>query len=143
MKTRKLNKEIKRWIRYLKRDNYHNWDWAYMLGMEIEKMKQMAEFFDSDDCHVMKGKDVANRIRLAIKLATIALDEGDTFKGYVNTRNAHRFISLEYVQSILELHEKHKLEDSYLQMYYNEIRVAKAWFLYNKIRFYNMKNWWD
>ena len=66
-------------------------------------------------------------MQLAVRLLDIARDEDLDFKGYVNTKNINRFISIDkYDIDILPT-----------------LRIEKAWYLYNKLRYYYMKEWWD
>ena len=66
-------------------------------------------------------------MQLAVRLLDIARDEDLDFKGYVNTKNINRFISIDkYDIDILPT-----------------LRTEIAWYLYNKLRYYYMKEWWD
>lgn len=127
MKKRELPKEVKRWIKFfIKTNAYYNFDWAFMLDVEKEKLTQCIKFFTDNGCHINNSR-IISKMQLAVRLLDIARDENLDFKGYVNTKNINRFISIDkYDIDILPT-----------------LRTEKAWYLYNKLRYYYMKEWWD
>lgn len=128
MKKRKLPKEVKRWIRFfIKTNAYYNFDWAFMLDIEKEKLTQCIKFFTDNGYHINNSR-IISKMKLAVRLLDIAIDEDLDFKGYINTRNMNRFISNLY---------------NYEPDLLPTLRTKKAWYLYNKLRYYYMKEWWD
>lgn len=128
MKKRELPKEVKRWIRFfIKTNAYYNFDWAFMLDIEKEKLTQCIKFFTDNGYHINNSR-IISKMKLAVRLLDIAIDEDLDFKGYINTRNMNRFISnlCNYESDLLPT-----------------LRTKKAWYLYNKLRYYYMKEWWD
>lgn len=149
MKKRKLSKEIKKWIKFLKKDcNDQNWDWAFIIRMEIEKLTQVADFLEKHGSHV-NAKHDASRIRLAIRLATIAMHEETEEISYVNFRNVHRFTNEEQGRILTEWYTiKDKLKAfnctvDCKEIAEHDLRVEKAWYLYNKLRYIYLRTWWD
>ena len=130
MKKRKLPKEIRRWIRFfIKTNAYSNFDWAFMLDIEKEKLSQCIKFYSNNGCHVNNDR-IISKMKLAVRLLDIARDEDLDFKGYINTKNMDRFLP----GVVLYNHEIDILPT---------LRTKKAWYLYNKLRYYYMKEWWD
>ena len=128
MKKRKLPKEVKRWIRFfIKTNAYYNFDWAFMLDIEKEKLTQCIKFFTDNGYHINNSR-IISKMKLAVRLLDITIDEDLDFKGYINTRNMNRVISnlCNYEPDLLPT-----------------LRTKKAWYLYNKLRYYYMKEWWD
>ena len=149
MKKRKLNKETRRWIRFLKKDcNDQDWDYETLLKMEREKLTQMANWFDSYYLD-REEKKIVNVMRLAVRLLDIVIESPDRGDTYVNIKNIHRFFSPPMVQYLLEDMHRHTLCDmdvsfiSLREYALESIRCQKAWYLYNKLRFLQLRNWWD
>lgn len=147
----------KDWHKLLKKDR--DWDFGFLLAMERKKLSNMAQWFKDHDYGVSEsGVYVYRDLTLAVRLID-AFTEEDGFieyvmpkepmkfdengkvthrtlgefklKGYVNTRNADRFVP--YV-------DKKTCERSTFLML---LRQEKAWHLYCKLREYRMRNWWD
>lgn len=125
-------------LRLIKRvKQFYPFDYGYLLNIEIEALKQMAEYQESKGICV-NSKRYAEQMRTAIKVLEIALDGNiqcsNDFKQwwmpvYVNTKNYKRFFSKDL-----------KIEDPLVIC---SIREEKAWHLYCKIREYFMRTWWD
>lgn len=130
MKKRKLPKEIRRWIRFfIKTNAYFNDDWAFMLYIEKEKLSQCIKFYTIYGCHVNNDR-IISRMQLAIRLLDIVIDDDVFFEGYINSKNIDRF----FPKDALSIYEINILPS---------LRIQKAWYLYNKLRYYYMKEWWD
>lgn len=130
MKKRELPKEVKRWIKFfIKTNAYYNYDWAFMLYIEKEKLSQCIKFYTIYGCHVNNDR-IISRMQLAIRLLDIVIDDDVFFEGYINPKNIDRF----FPKDALSIYEINILPS---------LRIQKAWYLYNKLRYYYMKEWWD
>ena len=116
---------------------FRPFDYQYLLDIEIEALKQMAEYQESKGICV-NSKRYAEQMRTAIKVLKIALDgniqHDKEYKQwwmsvYVNTKNYRRFFSINL-----------EIDDPLVVC---SIREEKAWHLYCKIREYFMRTWWD
>lgn len=116
---------------------FRPFDYQYLLDIEIEALKQMAEYQESKGICV-NSKRYAEQMRTAIKVLKIALDgniqHDKEYKQwwmsvYVNTKNYRRFFPIN-----LEIDDP---------LAVCSIREEKAWHLYCKIREYFMRTWWD
>lgn len=129
MKKRKLPKEIRRWIRFFMKSNaYSNFDWAFMLYIEKEKLSQCIKFYSDNGCHVNNDR-IISRMKLAVRLLNIVIDDNVFFEGYINSRNIDRFLPKDALSIGINI--------------LPTLRITKAWYLYNKLRYYYMKEWWD
>lgn len=138
---KKLVIDIKRWLKYWKViRNTYDFDYESILEVEKHQLTQLrnciAKFKSS-----MSWKDDDRRMKLALKLLNIALEQdnfllfnnsGYKLNVYVNTKNYSRFIKYS---------ENFKNIDS--DLFKDTLRVEKAWYLYNKLRYYWLKSWWD
>lgn len=129
--------------------NFQPFDYGFLLEMEKEALKKMAEYFDTANIAVTDERS-AKEIRLALKLLDIATEEKsayipgktimeeNTIKSieegkmlvYVNTRNWKRFFpnfTLDWNKPIFQ----------------DSLRVQKAWYLYNKLKYYYQRGWWN
>ena len=80
MKKRELPKEVKRWIKFfIKTNAYYNFDWAFMLDVEKEKLTQCIKFFTDNGCHINNSR-IISKMQLAVRLLDIARDEDLDFK---------------------------------------------------------------
>ena len=116
---------------------FRPFDYQYLLDIEIEALKQMAEYQESKGICV-NSKRYAEQMRTAVKVLKIALDgniqHDKEYKQwwmsvYVNTKNYRRFFTINL-----------KIDDPLVVC---SIREEKAWHLYCKIRKYFMRTWWD
>ncbi len=111
------------------------YDYGFLLELEKECLLNMYNFFISDNTHLANSEEVAKDIKLALKLLEIVLDDeslvktsqGYIYTKYVNTRNQKRFIKYYY-------------NTAFHQM---SLRETKAWYLYNKLRYYKLFTFWD
>lgn len=130
--SRNRSTTIKKYSKLLKEDR--DWDWAYMLELEQFKLKRMSKYFAESQL-VHGWEQMVSEINLCIKLIDIVLErdqKGYLYSGtkklpYVNVKNWKRFVSW-------------YLESPY---YLEDLRKAKALHLYNLIRTYRMRSWWD
>lgn len=147
--------KINSWCKLLEKD--FDWDYAFLLNIEYKKLAEMYNYFKSS---TDTTPFVARDLRLCLRLLDIVLKKDDLQlefskvkfermenkmykvenlhiakyrKLYINPRNATRFCEFKFPSN------DHDIEIMHL----NELRKAKAWYLYNKIRYYKMFEWWD
>ena len=115
--------------------NFEPFDYGFMLNNERTMLRKMYDFFTKESVLCDKD-DIARHIRLAINLLNIVLAYDDplimdeasfTITVYVNTRNATRFLRCNVGHPMLQ----------------NELRKEKAWYLYNRLRYYYLQNIWE
>ena len=129
--------------------NKKDFDYGFLLDLELEKLSSMKDFFLSENTHIKDSKKIGAEINLAINLLLIAMEKNSAIHydknkkhndkdcddcyvldTYVNVRNGNRFI-----HNFDSVKKTSIVKDC--------LRIQKAWFLYNKLRAYNMKTWWD
>ena len=149
-------KNIIRWIPTLFKDR--EWDYSFMLEIEQRKLKNMIKWYEQNDYgHSVSGHRIVREMKLAISLIDIILEKDNWWHidnayypeyynfvanqplqqkcfildKYVNTRNYKRFFPL--------------LSDNVIKqsVWTIELRVKKAWVLYNALRERYMLQWWD
>lgn len=145
---KRRNSNNKRLLRLA--EKFQPWDYKYLLDLEKQVLQQMLEHHNTADI-IVDHKKIAKQINLAIKLLNIS-DEtemayrssGSLFKDskeeykdwvnvYVNTNNWKRFVCVPQ-------HINIDWSKPCMQHY---LRMQKAWYLYNKLRFYCMQWWWS
>ena len=136
--SRKRNTTVKKHSKIIDSERfisfYNNHDWEFMLDLEQFKLKRMSKYFSKSNLSYDCEKTV-KEINLCIKLIDIILEKdlpgflyNNTKKlPYINTRNYKRF--LKYIYD----------NDNYR----DDLRQTKALYLYNLIRTYRMRSWWD
>lgn len=160
-------KNIIKYIPLLYKD--YNFDYCYMLSLEQFKLKRMYKYFITSDI-TEDDKHNAEWINKCIKLIDIikendtaleydmenppkysleeALEKGSLLGAihvnfltkYINEKNAYRFLSGE----ALKWHNKLMSDVANTKnIALNDLRIQKAWYLYNKIRYNLMFNWWN
>lgn len=150
--------KINSWCKLLEKD--FDWDYSFLLKMEYKKLMEMHNYFKACT-RTDKMPFVARDLRLCLRLLDIILEkddlqlefsnakferkDNDMYKMvespritkyrnlYINTRNADRFCKLEFPSNDHDIEIIHQ----------DELRKAKAWYLYNQIRYYRMYSWWD
>lgn len=130
--SRNRSTTVKKYHKILKEDK--DYDWEFMLDLERFKLKRMAQYFSKSQI-VSDWEIIVKEINLCIKLIDIITERdtlGNFYDGtkklpYVNTKNYKRFLKSFYNNDF----------------YYSELRVTKALYLYNLIRTYKMRSWWD
>ena len=147
---------IIRWIPTLFKDR--EWDYSFMLEIEQKKLKNMIKWYEQHDYgHLVSGPATVRQMKLAVSLLDIILEKdnwwhidnafypeyynfvenkplqstGFVIDKYVNTRNYKRFYPL--------------LSDNAIKqsVWIIDLRLQKAWLLYNKLRERYMMHWWD
>lgn len=116
---------------------FQPWDYSFMFNIEREMLNKMLSFYMSKERHTVGAEEIVKDLKLALRLLVIIFDEEDikwfekdfNLPYYVNTRNAKRFIS-----------QDREKWDPY---YKYDLRYRKAWYLYNKLRYYKALSWWD
>ena len=130
--SRNRSTTIKKYSKILKEDR--DYDFEYMLDLEKFKLKRMSEYFSKSQI-ISDWERVVKEINLCIKLIDIITEKdppGYLYNGtkklpYVNTRNYKRFLKYIYDNNF----------------YRDDLRQTKALYLYNLIRTYRMRSWWD
>jgi hypothetical protein len=149
--------------RELKRIWGKPWDYEFLLKLEQYKIREMIAYFKKHH-HLSNWEFVVRDMQICDKLISIVLEEDKDYRGWldanygegkwcysnrkdfkyvrfhikVNTKNSKRFFPLANFNDPIVLQHPH-LEDSAKIC----LRQQKALFLYNKIRAYRMKCWWD
>ena len=119
-----------------------DYDYSYLLRLEQLKLKKMSERIRGYE----DSKRMCQLMRTCIKLIDIIIDGDipDTDKvTYVNDRNFMRFWP--YYQNIEnDIINDSKIENKkqYLSYIKCDLRVEKAFTLYNKIRQRYLRKWW-
>ena len=146
---------LKRWFSYYKiLRKVYDFDYSSILMVEKYQIKRVRDSIIKYQNHVNWKQDV-RWMNIAIKLLEIVEENGcavpsqtievnDILKihhidykmpVYVNTRNASRFISKYAID---------KLENPRIGVLITDnLRIEKAWYLYNKIRYNHLRDWWD
>ena len=124
-----------------KAQNFMPYDYGYLMSLEKQALVRMYHYFRVSKIAV--GNDIVARdIMICLKLLDI-IDGTDSayhchtgdhvgfVDKYINTRNWQRFYpskcNLDFSKPIMK----------------DDLREEKAWNLYNKMRYYKMKEWWD
>lgn len=125
-------------LRLIKRvQKFEPFDFAYLLDIESEALKQMAKYQKEKGICVDSSR-MAEQMEMAVKVLKIALNGNAQCSSdykqwwmpvYVNTRNYKRFFSRDM-----------KIDNPIFQCM---IREEKAWHLYCRMREYFMRTWWD
>lgn len=125
-------------------------DYSFMLSMERECLSRMLRFFESDEPVAKGSEHAAKWIRISLRLLDLMNDNGfSEIKGsypdytvkqlkYVNVKNWKRFMPKTF-RPDLDNDEQYPLKVTLREALYDE----KVWHLYNKIRLYNMRYWYD
>lgn len=158
---------IKKFFRSLKRSckyfkimwSNHPWDYSYLLRLEREKLKDMYEYFSHADITVNEWIH-ARDCKLAIALLDIILEDDSSFDiylpigmkpskskyvilKYVNDYNIDRFLDRDICKKYRIESSKKNSDNSFPIITRDELRIAKAWNLYCKLREYRLMTWWD
>ena len=129
--------------------NDYDYDFAFLLGLERYKLRRMSEYFkrkplaeydwvrarDTGICarllDIILEVDSSYRLRVGNKIYDLVEIK------YVNTKNAERFFNK---QEMALLTDKSRRIRIYAK---DDLRRAKAWKLYNRIRECEMLDWWN
>lgn len=153
---------LKRWFSYYKVcQNIYDFDYTGILEVErhqIERTRDSIIYFHN---HEYWKRDV-ERMNLTLKLLSIAMGEDsiselisgshwtEKIEGedlwewksdakyeatkYVNIRNAHRFSKIP---------KEYYIDSDIKGLNLDHLRVEKAWYLYNKLKYYWERSFWD
>lgn len=116
--------------------NDRNWDYVYLLEIEKHKLNSLIK-------GIKHAPENIKWIKVSIKLIDIILEKDSCLEylqtinnqpkwkliKYVNIKNSNRFLSI-------------SIENKSI-VYKNMLRQYKAMYLYNKIRYNYMWEWWD
>lgn len=117
-------------------EKYRWWDFGYMLRFEKAIWKDWLDKYTKKEfTHALDeySDKRAATARLALKLLEIYEYTVNVSKEnvYVNTRNAKRFININYSFDPGNVY------------HVSELRCEKAWHLYNLLRCYKLQEMWD
>lgn len=113
-------------------------DYGFLLSIEKQALIRMRDYFEVSKIAV-GNEFVARDIAICLKLLDIIDGTDSAFcpnqsegfvNKYINVRNWKRFLAGGGIDF-----DKPILKDS--------LREEKAWRLYNKIKLYKMRKWWD
>ena len=142
---------------YWKRSKYFiEWDYTSILLAEKAAIERMLKTYKNTD---EMSKYTIDRLQLALNLLDIILGKKEITKRIknqnksekdslidfgkiysykllipVNIKNAKRFSN----NTDLDLLKKYQDNALFVEEYY----IRKAFYIYNKLRFYNMQTWW-
>lgn len=121
---------------------FYPFDYSFVLSLEKQALIRMYEYFKVS--RIAEGNEVIEKnLKLALGLLDIVLEIDSAYHcdlrprsegfidRYINIKNWKRFCpknaDLNWNTPVLK----------------NYLRVEKAWYLYNKLRFERMRDWWD
>ena len=158
---------IKSFFRSLKRSckyfkimwSNHPYDYAYLLMLEREKLKDMYEYFSN--ANIIENEWIRARdCKLAIALLDIILGDNSSYdvyfaegakigegryviRKYVNDYNIDRFLNCDICKKYRIESSKKNKNNKFPIIIRDELRVEKAWNLNCKLREYSLRSWWD
>lgn len=136
---------------------FYPWDFGYMIQIEKQMLKQMQDYHTNSNI-IEDNPEIARQLKWAIKLLNIAdetesawqfsnpifvdnngvVERNPEFKfwltTYINTKNWKRFITIPNEAHIPNWNNIH-IQD--------HLRQMKAWYIYNRLRYIYLMNWWD
>lgn len=152
---------LNRWFSYYKVcQNIYDFDYTGILEVEKHQIERTRDSIIHFHNHLNWKRDVEH-MNLALKLLKIAMEEDDSYEivsgdswiepipeedlytwksntvykstKYINTRNSKRFSKLNY----------NKYDEDDRPLFLDHLRVEKAWYLYNKLKYYWERSFWD
>ena len=151
---------LKRSCKYFKLMWSNNpYDCSYLLRLEREKLKDMYEYFSK--ANIIEDEWILARdCKLAVALLDIILEDDSSFDiylspgakiderkyiilKYVNDYNIDRFLDRDICKKYRIESSKKNSDNSFPIITRDELRIAKAWNLYCKLREYRLMTWWD
>lgn len=144
------------WILLLWKDR--EWDYSFMLEIERKKLNNMCNWYLNNNYGTaVTGKRTYRQMKLAVNLLDIILGNDDWWTididrpliidgkyigredsdilltKYVNLNNYQRYLPYLRQESI----------DRNPNLWSVELREAKAWYLYHRLKCQYMRTWWD
>ena len=123
--------------------NDHDWDFDFFLNIQDKKLVFMEKYHRHSGIST-DNLWIADKIKLAKNLLEVSRSidsdkhEELYWTPYVNTRNARRFH--DNWDTLLKIVGEKPLGK---QMALYDLRMKKAWYLYNKLLFLYIHHWWD
>ena len=119
---------------------FYPFDYGFVLSLEKQALIKMYEYFKVS--RIAEGNEVIEKnLKLALGLLDIVLEIDSAYNydsrsrgfvdRYINIKNWKRF------------YPKDVNYDWDSPIFKDYLRREKAWYLYNKLRFECMRNWWD
>lgn len=127
---------LKRWFSYFKLIiSIYDFDYTSILLVEKYQITRVKNYIAKYGSNYYGYEYDIKWINKALACLNIVLEDGSVkvvnnkwvLPYYVNVKNCNRFC-------------KYKCLDSTL--FLDDLRITKAWTLYNKIRNYHLKRWW-
>lgn len=125
------------------------YDYCFLLNIEQCKMKEMCNYF-SKTKRFIGWENVVRNLKICIKLIDIIQEKDSVYQSWLNTsfynnfncefpihiniKNRKRFLSKDYFEDVSPVVYNTLLAD---------YRAEKALYLYNLIRSYTMRSWYD
>lgn len=126
-----------------------DWDFSYLLELEQYKLKRMANHFSKSRLVDGWEKQVSD-CNLAVKLLDIILEKDSSFKNWLHESfkeiniNTNRYDIQKFPKHINAKNAKRFMSNYVENEHFRvELRRQKAWYLYNRLRYLRMMNWWD
>lgn len=157
-------KSLKRSCKYFKiMWSNHPYDYAYLLELEREKLRDMYKYFSTANI-IADEWILARDCKLAISLLDIILGDDSsydihipeltsliegkynikyTIRKYVNDNNIDRFMHCDICKKYRIESSKKDKNNNFPIIIRDDLRIAKAWNLYCKLREYRLRTWWD
>ncbi len=113
-------------------------DYGFVLSLEKQALIRMYEYFKVS--RIAEGNEVIEKdLKLALKLLDIILEIDSSYHHDLNTDGyIDRYINIRNWRRFLP-----KSTNLNLPIIKDYLRIEKAWYLYNKLRFERMRTWWD
>ena len=116
--------------------NDYDYDYKFLLDFEKAKLERMIIYFQKYPIAI--GDDITVRdIKLCVKLIDMLVNLPSNDVHYVNFRNAERFVP--WIAKMVK-DDPEKIKDTSVN---DILREEKIWNLYNTIKKYKMRSWWN
>lgn len=133
-----------------------DWDFAYLLELEQYKFKRMAKYFAKSQLTIGWEKQVET-CNLLVKLLDIVLEKDALYNhwlhesygkinhetGKFDIRKFPRYINIHNAKRFFPSMEDKEYDSPIFESLKAHLRQQKAWYLYNKLRYYRMQELWD
>ena len=150
-------KDIRLWCRYNTTKEHWNvvkkawlgypFDYSYIYELEKAKLKELYAYFSTAN-YISKEQydEYCSKIRLAINLLDIIIEDDSITSVYVNTRNWERYMPWYRSENIQTKYIKETADEwrhRILTQFSGALRTEKARHLYFKLRLQYGETWWD
>jgi hypothetical protein len=126
------------------------WDYAYLLQIEKRKLQEMIKYISKTKRHLGWEFQVRD-MQICVKLIDIILANDVHYKSWMNATYGGDYTHVKFpvhinTRNYKRFYPTYEGFDENSEIYWTlvaDYRVAKAMYLYNKIRAYKMFEWWD